>query len=113
MSGGRSPRRKGDVIERETIELHRALGVHAERYQLSGASRFRGSGHDLDVNPRGRVDTPLVAEVKARKNGSGFVQLEAWVGEYDALFLRRARAEPLVLLPWRVWATLVGPKKPS
>jgi hypothetical protein len=32
MSGGPSPRRKGDGIERELVELHRALGIHAERY---------------------------------------------------------------------------------
>jgi hypothetical protein len=84
------------------------IGVHAERYPLSGASRFRGSGHDLDLYPFGREEAPIVAECKARKNGSGFVQLEAWLGDYDALFLRRNNAEPLVLLPWRVWAALLS-----
>jgi len=34
MSGARH-RRKGDRIEREIVEAHRALGVHAERYPLS------------------------------------------------------------------------------
>ena len=84
MSGAKH-RRKGDRIERELVELHQALGVHAERYPLSGASRFRGSGHDLDVYVRGRDEAPIVAEVKARKDGNGFVQLERWLGEYDAL----------------------------
>jgi Holliday junction resolvase len=107
MSGGRSPRRKGDGIERELVELHRALGIHAERYPLSGASRFRGSGHDLDLYVHGRDEAPLVAEVKARKNGAGFAQLERWLGDYDALFLRRHRADALVLLPWRIWADLI------
>jgi hypothetical protein len=76
--------------------------VHAERYPLSGASRFRGSGHDIDIYPFGRDAAPLVAESNARKDGGGFVQLERWLGDYDALFLRRNSADPLVVLPWRV-----------
>jgi hypothetical protein len=53
--------------------------------------------------PFGRDAAPLVAEVKARKNGSGFTQLEKWFGEYQVLFLRRDRADPLVVLPWSTW----------
>jgi len=45
--------------------------------------------------------------VKARGNGSGFTLLEKWLGDYDALFLRRNRAEPLVLLPWSTWVALL------
>ena len=74
---------------------------------MSGASRFRGSGHDIDLYPFGRDAAPLVAEVKARKNGSGFTQLEKWLGEYQVLFLRRDRADPLVLLPWSTWEALL------
>jgi hypothetical protein len=100
-------RRKGDRCERELVERHQALGVHAERYPLSAATRFRGSGHDLDIYALGRDEAPLVAEVKARKGGGGFVQLEKWLGDFDLLVLRRNNADPLVLLPWRVWAALV------
>ena len=107
MSGARH-RRKGDRIEREIVERHKAIGIHAERYPLSGAIRFRGSGHDLDIYPFGQEEAPIVAESKARKNGAGFVQLETWLGEYDALFLRRNNADPMVLLPWRVWAALLS-----
>jgi Holliday junction resolvase len=107
VSGARH-RRKGDRCERELVERHKAIGVHAERYPLSGASRFRGSGHDLDLYVFGREEAPIVAESKARKNGGGFVQLEKWLGEYDALMLRRNNADPLVLLPWRVWAALLA-----
>jgi hypothetical protein len=89
------------------VELHRELGIRAERYPLSGATRFRGSGHDLDIYVRGREEAPIVAEVKARKNGTGFTQLEKWLGEFDALFLRRNHADPLVVVPWRVWAALL------
>ena len=106
MSGARH-RRKGDRCERELVERHKTLGVHAERYPLSGASRFRGSGHDLDIYAFGREEAPLVAESKARKNGGGFVQLEKWLGEFDLLFLRRDHSDPMIVLPWRVWARLI------
>ena len=106
--GGRRSRDKGNRIERQLVELHRALGIHCERYPLSGASRFRGSGHDIDCYALGRDAAPLVCEVKARKSGAGFTQLEKWLGEYDALFLRRDRGDALVLLPWRVWTALLA-----
>jgi Holliday junction resolvase len=69
-------RRKGARCERELVELHRALGVHAERYPLSGASRFRGSSYDVDIYAFGKDEAPLVAGCEARKNGGGFVPLE-------------------------------------
>ena len=106
MSGARH-RRKGDRLEREILARHRALSIHSERYPLSGATRFRGQGHDVDVYPFGTGEAPIVAEVKGRRNGSGFVTLEKWLGAYDALFLRKNNADPLVLLPWRVWALLL------
>ena len=102
--GGSRHRQKGDRAEREIVERHRALGVHAERYPLSGATKFRGANHDIDVYLSGRDAAPLVAEVKARKNGAGFTQLERW------LFLRRNHADPLVVMPWRVWAALLSKK---
>jgi Holliday junction resolvase len=110
VSGGRH-RQKGARCERELVERHQVLGVHAERYPLSGASRFRGSGHDLDIYALGRDKAPLLAEVKARKSGHGFKQLEKWPGTHDVLFLRRNHADPLVLLPWSTWATLLGKVK--
>ena len=108
VRGGASHRQKGNRIEREIVDRHKAIGIHAERYPLSGASRFRGKGHDIDVYLFGRDNSPAVAEVKGRKNGGGFVTLEKWLGEYDALFLRRNHADPMVVLPWSTWARLVG-----
>src|SRR5262249_23044959 len=105
--GGSQRRRKGARMEREIVDRHKALGIHAERYPLSGASRFRGSGHDIDVYLFGRDEAPAVAEVKSRKDGSGFAVLEKWLAEYDALFLRRNNADPLVLLPWRIWSRIL------
>jgi hypothetical protein len=86
MSGAKH-RRKGDRIEREFVDRHKAVGVPAERYPLSDTSRFRGAGHDVDIYAF-KDEPPLVAEVKARKSGAGFATLENWLGEYDALFLR-------------------------
>jgi hypothetical protein len=103
-----SQRRKGNRIECEIVNAHKEIGVHAERYPLSGASHFRGQGHDLDIYAFGREEAPAVAEVKGRKDGGGFAMLERWLGDYDALFLKRDRQEPLVVLPWRVWARLIG-----
>jgi hypothetical protein len=103
---GRGHRRKGDRIEREIVARHSVMGIHAERYPLSGASRFRGSGHDFDIYLFGADNAPLTAEVKARKTGAGFATLESWLGEYDALFLRKDGADPIVVIPWRVWAQL-------
>lgn len=60
MSGARH-RRKGNRVERELVQLHKALGVHAERYPLSGANCFRGSGHGLDIYAFGTEEGPLVA----------------------------------------------------
>jgi hypothetical protein len=48
-----------------------------------------------------------VAEVKARGNGSGFTLLEKWLGDYQVVFLLRDRADPLVVLPWSTWTTLL------
>jgi Holliday junction resolvase len=111
MSGAKH-RRKGDRLEREIVERHNAIGIKAERYPLSGASRFRGSSHDVDIYALGNEAAPMVTEVKGRKNGAGFVTLEKWLGEYDGLFLRRNNADPLVLLPWRIWERLLRRGRP-
>jgi Holliday junction resolvase len=107
MSGAKH-RRKGDRVERELVALHRAIGIHCERYPLSGASRFRGSSHDIDLYIWGREQAPAVCEVKARKNGAGFTTLENWLGQFDCLFLKRNHGDPLVVLPWRIWQQLIS-----
>jgi Holliday junction resolvase len=106
--GGRGSRDKGNRIEVELVHRHKDIGVHCERYPASGAPHFRNSSHDVDIYALGRDEAPLVAEVKGRKSGEGFVQLERWLSDFDALFLRRNNAEPMVVLPWRTWAQLLG-----
>ena len=73
---GRTSQRKGGRVEREIVALHKDMGVYAERVPLSGDSRYRGNGADVDVYARGKEEAPFVAEVKARKNGNGFTTLE-------------------------------------
>jgi hypothetical protein len=112
-TGGARHRRKGNRVEREIVSRHKALCIHAERYPLSGASQFRGSGHDVDLYLFGHDEAPAVAEVKGCKNGARFATLEGWLAGYDALFLRRNNADPLVLLPWRMWARIPEFCRPS
>lgn len=95
----RMSRDKGQRIEREIVHLHLDAGIPATRVPLSGAAggEYAGDLHVLD----------FTAEVKARKNGSGFKQLEAWLGNHDILFLRRDRQRLLVLLPWEMYIRLM------
>jgi hypothetical protein len=88
-------------VEARQHPLHKQLRVHPERYPLSVASHFRGSGHDLDIYALGKSEVPLAAEVKARTHGAGFTTLEKWLDGHDALFLRRNGADSLVVVPWR------------
>ena len=104
---GRVQRQRGDRAEREVVNLHRGLGVHAERYPLSGAARGAHGGADVDVYAFGHDQAPLVSEVKSRKDGAGFALIERWLGENDVLFLRRARAAPVVVVPWATWVRLM------
>lgn len=105
---GKPSRDKGARRERELVNKHLQIGCHAERVPLSGASRYQGNGADLDIYPFGKDAGALVFEAKARGNGGGFVTIERWLADHDGLFLVRDRAEPLVVLPWRIWARFVG-----
>lgn len=88
-------RRKGSRVEREVVALFREHGLDAERVPLSGAQGGSFTD-DVEVRLGGRK---LRAEVKARKSGKGFVQLESWLGNADLLVLKRDRAPPMALLP--------------
>lgn len=106
----KSQRDKGARVERELVNAHLAIGCHAERVPLSGASRYQGNGGDIDVYVFGKEEAPLIGESKARKNGTGFKTLEDWLGENDLLFLKRNNADPMVVIPWRVWERLAARK---
>ena len=69
---GKASRDKGLRRERALVEIHKQSGIPAERVPLSGATRYRGNGADIDIYVRGAAEPPLVAEVKARGDGEGF-----------------------------------------
>jgi hypothetical protein len=107
----RSQRDKGARVEREIVNAHRAIGLHAERVPLSGASRYQGNGADIDVHVPWRSG-PLVGECKARGSGEGFAVIERWLGENDFLVLKRNNAPPMYVVPERVWNELLLRKEP-
>ena len=51
----------------------------------------------------------LVAEVKARADGSGFKTITKWMGNppVDALFLIEDRKDPLVVLRWEIYREIL------
>jgi Holliday junction resolvase len=110
---GKASRDKGARREAQLANLHRELGIKAERVPLSGAARYRGNANDVDVYALGQHEAPLVCEVKARGDGDGFKTLERWLADADAMFLIRDRATPLVVLPWPTWQRLLLALQPT
>lgn len=110
-------KQKGSRIEREIVQLHRDIGIDAERVPLSGAAGGSFSG-DIEITyckfddpyePHPKPDLHMLrAEVKARSNGQGFATLERWKGDNDLLFLRRDRRPPLVVMDWETYAKLIA-----
>ena len=111
MSGAKH-RQKGSRMERKVVNDLKELGLDAERVPLSGAAGGNYSGDVVVRLPDPQTGEPgawlLVAECKARKNGAGFTTLERWLGALDILILKRDRQDPMVVLPWRVFARLIG-----
>ena len=99
-------RDKGARLERELVALHKDHGIHAERVPLSGATHYQGSGHDIDVYPFFDEQAPLCGEVKGRANG--FRSLYGWLDDNDFLAVRANRKEWLVVIPMRIWFSLIG-----
>ena len=95
MSGGRSPRQKGNREERHLIALLQNAEIAGERVPLSGSAGGKYAG-DLSIPLLG-IDR--VAEVKVR-GGRGFAQLYKWIDGRDLLIVRADRCEPLVIIPF-------------
>jgi hypothetical protein len=86
---------KGARVEREMV--HKLL-------QFSGDIVIDLQRSDKDGK---RKDIRLVAEVKARRNGSGFAVLEKWLGDNDLLLLKKDRTNPTVAMPWKTFRKLI------
>ena len=100
----RSQRDKGARVERRIVHDHLAMGIHAERVPLSGASHYRGESHDIDIHLGW---TTLIAEIKSRGLRQGFTTIERWLNSNDRLFLVKDRADPLICLSWETWEMLL------
>jgi hypothetical protein len=96
MSGGRSPRQKGNRSERALVRFLQDRGFAAERIPLSGSAGGRFAS-DLSVPMLG-IDRRV--EVKVR--GNGFRELYSWLGDRDFLIVRADRLEPLVVIPLKL-----------
>ena len=104
---GKASRNKGARGEREVVQLHKTMKVHAERVPLSGAMAYQDNAEDVDVYAFGRDEAPLVCQVKRQKKDAGWKTLLGQLGEADALFFRTDRGEWHVTLPWASWQRLM------
>jgi len=100
MTGGRSPRQKGNRFERALVRFLHDRGFAACRVPLSGAA----GGKYL-----GDIDLPLLGVdriVQAKHRANGFRELYAWLDGADLLIVRADRREPLVILPLKLAAEI-------
>ncbi len=101
---GKPSRDKGNRVELAIVALHLAIGVHAKK-----VSRMYGPDEDVLVYTDLYPACPLVCEVKGRKSAKGYWQkIKDAIDGKHVLFLKEDREEPLVVLPWAVWARIIG-----
>lgn len=105
MSGGKSPRQKGDRAERALVKYLQAHGFNAERVPLSGSAGGSYVG-DLVIPINCVTRHSLCAEVKVRADG--FKELYRWLIDRDILIVRADRSEPLVVLPLKLAAEIAA-----
>ena len=110
---GKLSRVKGASTEREIVNLHRKIGIHAERVPLSGGMRYQGNGEDVDVHAFGEAAAPLVAQVKRLSGPRGTKGILDALGDADILFLRydaesgQQVMPPTIVMPWRTYERLL------
>lgn len=100
---GKAPRQKGNRFERSCVNDLQALGLAAERIPLSGSAGGSFTG-DVTVPVQG-VDRKI--ECKNRAKGWG--DLYGWLPGNYALFIKRDRAETLVVMRLQDFAALSLP----
>ena len=100
-------RDKGARVERNIVNLHKDIGVFAERVPLSGATHYQGNGADVDTYPWGKDGPPLIAEVKADQSMIPIRMVRA-LGDNDLLFIKPDRKEPFVFMPWETYKRLLA-----
>ena len=100
---GKSQRDKGARVERKVVKLFDMLKISCQKMPLSGAAggMFKG---DMQFNIEGWIGT---AEIKARANAEGWKTIIDWLGDNDMLVLMQDRKDPLIVLPWYSFTTLI------
>jgi hypothetical protein len=83
-----------------TLSAHRKVSTPYQQCGFPARCSLWATSH-------GRADRSPPCCAIGGVAAKGFALLERWLGDADMLFLRRDRAEPLVVLPWRVWARLL------
>ena len=101
-----SHKRKGTRVENEVVKLFKHEGFNAIRQPLSGA--IQDFPHDVQVKD---LFGGTTIEVKARKSGEGFTQLDKWKGSADLLILKRDFQKPMVYLNWNLFKEFLNEYK--
>jgi hypothetical protein len=99
MSGGRSPKRKGNRVERELVHLLCELGLPCARVPLSGAIGGAWSD-DIELE---LFNHTYKIQVKARRD---FRTVQQWLAGADLLLLKANRCDPLVVMPVHLFIQL-------
>lgn len=96
-------KRKGYYHEVAIAGQLNEAGIPTRRVPLSGALKHLGKDMEGDLQILDRWQL----EVKYRKDGKGFIQLERWMQDSDILVLKRARQQPLVMMQWDTFVALM------
>ena len=98
---GKAPKEKGARLERLIVDILNSYGLSAKRVPLSGAATgFKG---DIHATVNGQQ---LQFEAKSRRKGFAFIY-DALEGN-DGLVIKTDRSDPLVVMPLRRLARLIG-----
>ena len=100
-------RQKGSRIEREIAQMFRLLGFEANRVDEKMGQLGKTQSCDVDAFIDGADKPPWKVEVKARSNGEGFKNLDAWLADNELLILRKDRSEPGVYMTWTTFKRLL------
>lgn len=102
MTGGRSPKRKGDVFERSCVQVLKDAGIKAQRVPSSGAAQGQFSG-DIHAWVDGQQWT---LECKCRANG--YRQLYKALEGRDMAIFKADRREPIAALKFTTLVSLIA-----
>ena len=94
---GRMSHRKGYIFEHDVVAHLRSHGIEARRIPLSGG----------DPNEPGDIEIAGFGLCEAKNRESIGEYLWEWLADNQALFLKRNRREPLVVMQLEEWEKLI------